>query len=99
MALKKAKVSVSARLGSDGSFVADVKTEAVAMYVTLTTLAHGRFEDNAFLLRPPGRRVKFLVAEPSPHKSLDEAFASFQASLRVEDLSEYAPAQSGELVI
>lgn len=101
MALRPAKLSVTAQRDSNGDFVADVKTEAVAMYVTLTTLAHGRFEDNAFLLRPPGRKVKFLIAEPSPHTSLDEAFASFQASLRVEDLSEYAPppSQSSELVV
>lgn len=92
MALKTAKVSVSAIRDLNGDLVADVKTEAVAMYVTLTTLAHGRFEDNAFLLRPPGRKVKFLVADPSPHASQDEAFEKFQASLRVEDASAYNPA-------
>jgi len=46
--------------------VADVRCSAVAVFVTLTTLAHGRFEDNAFLLRPPGRKVAFQLAVPYP---------------------------------
>ena len=59
------------------------------MYVTLTTLAHGRFEDNAFMLRPPGRSVPFLLTEGSPHASPEEAYRVFSESLRVEDLSLY----------
>lgn len=90
MQLGKASVAVSAARAEDGTFIARLTTETVAMYVTLTTLAHGRFEDNAFLLRPPGRQVKFLLFEPSPHDSRDAAFQKFQASLRVEDVSLYS---------
>lgn len=91
MALQRAELSVSARLGPGGAFIADVTTKTAAMYVTLTSLAHGNFEDNAFLLRPPGLQVKFLPAEPSPHGSLDAAFQIFATSLRVEDVSAYMP--------
>merc|ERR1712070_627375 len=93
MQLSKANVAVSALL-EDGEIVASLTTEAVAMYVTLTTLAHGHFEDNAFLLLPPGRKVKFLLASPSPHGSTEEAFKSFKQSLRVEDVSVYQQAVS-----
>lgn len=92
MKLKESKVSVTAVQGEDGSFIADVKTEAVAMYVTLTTLAHGNFEDNSFLLLPPGRRIKFNPVSPSPHGSTQAAYESFADSLRVEDVSAYAVA-------
>jgi hypothetical protein len=92
MKLKDAKVSVTAVQGEDGSFIADVKTEAVAMYVTLTTLAHGNFEDNSFLLLPPGRQIKFNPSSPSPHGSTEAAYQSFADSLRVEDVSTYAVA-------
>merc|ERR1712054_176078 len=89
---KKANVSVSAVALADGTIVADVKTEAVAMYVTLTTLAHGNFEDNSFLLLPPGRQIKFNPVSPSPHGSTEAAYQSFADSLRVEDVSAYAVA-------
>merc|ERR1712176_672898 len=59
MDLPAAKVHVKAARSADGGFIAEVTAETLAMYVTLTTLAHGRFEDNAFLLHPPGRAVMF----------------------------------------
>merc|ERR1712070_76478 len=99
MQLSKANVAVSASM-EDGAIVASLTTDAVAMYVTLTTLAHGRFEDNAFMLRPPGRKVKFLLASPSPHSSTEEAFKSFKQSLRVEDVSLYhQPTAVGDLIV
>merc|ERR1712070_1039542 len=103
MQLSRANVAVSASL-EDGAIVASLTTDAVAMYVTLTTLAHGRFEDNAFLLLPPGRKVKFLLASPSPHGSTEEAFKSFKQSLRVEDVSLYTTDMQdatavGELIV
>jgi hypothetical protein len=99
MQLSKANVAVSASM-EDGAIVASLTTDAVAMYVTLTTLAHGHFEDNAFMLRPPGRKVKFLLASPSPHGSMDEAFKSFKQSLRVEDVSLYQHLMAvGELLV
>lgn len=88
MVLRPAHVSVSASRAADGGFEARVRAEAVAVFVTLTTLAHGRFEDNAFLLRPPGRIVHFLPLDASPHEH-EEAFEVFSQSLRVEDVSMY----------
>jgi len=89
MLLNKANVQVSTSQDDNGAFVAHVTTDAVAMYVTLTTLAHGRFEDNSFLLRPPGRAVKFIPASPSPHGSVEAGYKSFTTSVRVEDVSAY----------
>ena len=47
----------------------------------------GRFEDNAFLLLPPGRTVGFVPTPRAGAAELlgDEAFGVFAASLRVED--------------
>lgn len=50
MMLSDSKLSITTSRAEDG-FSVHVSCEAVAMYVTLTTLAHGRFERNAFLLR------------------------------------------------
>jgi hypothetical protein len=98
MLLKPAKVAVAAHRADDGSFVADVTTQAVAMYVTLTTLANGRFEDNAFLLVPPGRQLKFLPSTMTAN-SMDEEFHAFAQSLRVEDVSLYQSALTFEAEI
>ena len=103
MRLLPSNITVTAtRVGTAGgshSFVADVRCSTVAVFVTLTTLAHGRFQDNAFLLRPPGRKVAFELASPYPARDPasshpiggvgDEAWAAFSASLRVEDASAY----------
>jgi hypothetical protein len=99
MMLSKSNVAVSASTTSDGQMIAHVKTDAVAMYVTLTTLAHGRFEDNSFLVLPPGRDVKFYPQE-SPHQSLGECRSAFATSLRVEDVSAYRTVDSwAEIII
>ena len=59
-----------------------VTADHVAMYVTLTTLAHGRFSDNAFLLDDGKATVQFI-----PFGDLD--LATLKASLRIEDASTY----------
>ena len=125
MELGRSNLSVAAVRTSGGGFAARVATEAVAMYVTLTTLQHGgtahepfavpkhshlrrplrtamsshrrssdwagRFEDNAFLLLPPGRTVGFVPTPRAATAELlgDEAFRVFGESLRVEDVSTY----------
>lgn len=94
MALPRSNVAVKAVAKENGDMVAHVSTDAVAMYVTLTTLAHGRFEDNSFLLLPPGRDVKFFPASPSPHESMEECYRTFAGSLRVEDVSAYSASES-----
>ena len=89
MGLLRSNVSVTAQRMSDMEFVAQVRCDAVAMFVTLTTLAHGRFEDNSFLLRPPGTAISFELAVPSPHASAENAWQTFSSSLRVEDVAAY----------
>ena len=116
MELGRSNLSVAAVRTSGGGLAARVTTEAVAMYVTLTTLQHGetthdmrqplrtvmsphrrssdwagRFEDNAFLLLPPGRTVGFVPTPRAGTAELlgDEAFGVFAESLRVEDVSTY----------
>lgn len=90
MVLHDSSVTVNATRHIDGNLIAEVRVKSVAMYVTLTTRAHGRFEDNAFLLRPPGRQVKFLpeYGLRSP-VSTEADFKLFSESLRVEDVSTY----------
>ena len=56
-------------------------TNATALYVVLTTLAPGRFEDNAFALTPAGRTISFV-----PFGAFDADLLA--SSLRVEHLAE-----------
>ena len=60
-----------------------VSADAPAMYVVLTTAAHGRFEDNAFLLLPS----KPMQVDFVPFGALD--MPALTKSLRVEDVSAY----------
>ena len=89
MLLLPAHVSVTAVKSDDGRFYANVTCDAAAIFVTLTTLAHGRFDDNAFFSPPPGRLVAFKVSTLAPYASEDEAWLAFSRSLRVEDASAY----------
>ena len=58
------------------------ESKGVALYVWLSTLAHGRFEDNGFMLLPGTATLDFIA-----FGSLDSQ--SLQASLRVEHLGEH----------
>jgi hypothetical protein len=85
MVLPTATVScVVADAGNpDGSVDIAVTSNQVALYVTLTTLAAGRFSDNAFLLMAGTKTIQFL-----PFGALD--FDSLRASLRAEHVAMYA---------
>lgn len=75
--------SVAEKANDDGSIDITVKAKApVALYVTLTTAAHGRFSDNAFELLGNSRVIAFI-----PFGKLDRV--SLIQSLRVEDLAQY----------
>jgi len=50
--------TISWTVDASGSFT--LKTNAVAVFVTLTTKAQGRFSDNAFLLLPGTKKVQFI---------------------------------------
>ena len=52
VAMAKVTATVSDTINADGTVDIAVKTDKVALYVVLTTAAHGRFSDNAFLLMP-----------------------------------------------
>ena len=69
----------SATPESDGSFRIRIDADAVAMYVVLTTRAHGRFSENAFLLNGP-KTISFLPF-------VDDQLDVLKSSLRVESLS------------
>ena len=84
MALGKASIKFSVgSAGGDGNVPIHVSSDEVAVYVTLTTLANGRFSDNAFLLLPAKPLDIFFL----PFGPLD--MEKLRSSLRVEDVSAY----------
>jgi len=90
MELLKANVKASpaATKNADGTVDITVTAEKTAMYVTLTTLAQGRFSDNAYLLDASSkftRTVQFIPFGPFDAA----AMAQLTSSLRVEDVSAY----------
>jgi hypothetical protein len=52
-------------INDDGTVDIEVKTDKVAMYVVLTTLAQGRFSDNAFLMLPGSMVSKCDITIPN----------------------------------
>ena len=85
-----AKVSfkVAPKANADGTIDIAVTSDKVALWVTLTTLAQGRFSDNAFFLPAATKTVQFVPFSPS---TAPFDLAVLQASLRVEDFSMYRP--------
>jgi hypothetical protein len=82
--LKLPKANV--RFTLDGTAAAptvSVTTDNIALYVTLTTLAQGRFSDNAFLLL--AGETKELDFVPVAGFELDE----LKSTLRVEHITSY----------
>jgi len=59
-----------------------LSSDHFALYVTLTTLAQGRFEDNAFVMLPGTRVINFLPFEGF-------SLVELEASLRVEHTATY----------
>ena len=87
MAIENATVafSVASAPNADGSVDVAVHSDHVAVFVTLTTRAHGRFSDNAFLLLPSAPLTLQFV--PFGEAALD--MATLKSSLRVEHLASY----------
>lgn len=77
--------SVAALPSPDGqSCAVDVSTDATALFVTLTTLASGRFSDNAFVLAKGARAaLQFLAFDARADCDL------LAATLRVEHVALY----------
>ena len=80
-------LTVAEKANANGSIDIVVASDAVAVFVTLTTLAQGRFSDNCFLLPATKRTVQFI---PFLHETASTDMATLKASLRVEDHSAYA---------
>lgn len=77
------KFTVATAVATDGSVDITVTTDKVALYVTLTTLADGRFSDNAFLLLPDKpAKIQFL-----PFGEVD--MSKLHSSLRMEHVASY----------
>lgn len=81
---------------ADRSIDVYVTARAPALFVTLTTLAQGRFSENAFLAGVPGWGRK--VVQFVPFGKLD--IQLLRQSLRVEDVSMYMvpPAKASEVI-
>lgn len=67
---------------ADGSVDIAVTTDAFAAYVTLTTLAQGRFSDNAFCMQPGTQTIRYI-----PFGDVD--YDTLASSLRVEHAAAY----------
>ena len=81
--LKLPAAHVTFTVGGDASKpIITVSTDHIALYVTLTTLAQGRFSDNAFLLLPGEVQIEFL-----PFAGFD--LVELKTSLRVEHVETY----------
>ena len=83
--LPQARVTfaVAAAPNADGSVDIAVTSNALAAYVVLTTLAQGRFSDNAFMLPPGTRTIQYI-----PFGDVTD-FDALVSSLRVEHAAAY----------
>jgi beta-mannosidase len=81
------RATVTARVddgppGPNGELGVTLESDLLAAFVTLTTLAQGRFSDNAFLMLPGTTRVLFMPWAPEQASVLTE-------TLRVEHMATY----------
>lgn len=64
-------------------------SDAVAVYVVLTTAAHGRFEPNAFVLGRRSREVQFLPWNGNSTTSKEDVVGLLKSSLRVDHAAKW----------
>ena len=83
-ALPKADVqfTVAKSANADGSVDITVVTDKVAVYLTFTTLAQGRFSDNAFVMLPGTQTIQFLPIQGF-------LMSDLTSSLRAEHAASY----------
>jgi beta-mannosidase len=79
-------LKIATAANTDGTIDIAVSSDTVAHWVTMTTLAQGRFSDNAFFLPATTKTVRFV---PFSGSTAAEDLATLKASLRVEDYSMY----------
>jgi hypothetical protein len=79
-------IAIAVSQSSDGTAMVTLESDFVALYVTLTTVAQGRFSDNALHLRPHLKHViEFLPLKHGPPVDFQE----LTSTLRVEHLGSY----------
>ena len=93
MALPAATVvaAVADAANPDGTVDVTLVANATALYVSLTTLAHGRFSDNSFAMEPGTAKVQFVPFATGADGELGGMRAivkRLQMTLRVEHLQE-----------
>jgi len=81
-AAPKVSASVATSPNSDGSVDINISTDATALFVTLTTLAEGRFSDNSIILTPGSQKLTFI-----PWKPLNLTLLT--SSLRLEHMATW----------
>ena len=86
--LAQLSFKIAETANTDGTIDIAVSSDKVALWVTLTTLAQGRFSDNVFFLPATTKVVQFIPFGPSTAK---DDHAVLEASLRIEDFSMYRP--------
>ncbi len=77
-----ATMAIAPAPAADGSVAITLTCSSLCAYVTLTTLAAGRFSDNAFFLLPGDTTVSFLPWQEDQYEVLVQ-------SLRVEHVASY----------
>jgi hypothetical protein len=82
----KLSLAIADRPNTDGSIDIGVTSDKVALWVTLTTRAAGRFSNNVFFLPATTKTVQFV---PFSASTAADDLATLTSSLRVEDLSMY----------
>jgi len=82
-----AHISIRIRRGDDGTVALEVSSDALALYVWLSTIAVGQFSDNAFHLRPGQRKIVRFEKVPGHEASFD--IDQFDRTLRVEHLGSH----------
>ena len=83
----KLSFKVADKANADGTIDITVSSgKVVALWVTLTSTAQGRFSDNAFFLPAATKTVQFI---PFSRSTSAEDLDTLKASLRVEDFSMY----------
>ena len=84
MTLPKANVqfTIADAPSVDGTVEVTVTSDKFALYVTLTTLAQGRFSDNAFVMRPGTKKLSFIPV-------LGFELPELKSTLRVEHAATY----------
>lgn len=82
-------VKVSNVTNTDGTIDIHITSGRVALWVTLTSRAHGRFSDNAFFLPAKSKIIQFVPFYSGGSANNENHQEVLERTLRVEDFSMY----------